>query len=96
MTGLRVRLGYCVASSSAPMCSSPGLTSEAMESVAISTSARGAVLSWKDWGGGREQGIYSSFLFAQEDITTILQLMPVSDYLQLEGGVLGDTIMWMT
>ena len=49
MTGLRVRLGYCVASSSAPMCSSPGLTSEAMESVAISTSARGVVLSWKDW-----------------------------------------------
>ena len=41
--------GHCVASSSAPMWSSPGLTREAMESVAISTSARGAVLSWKDW-----------------------------------------------
>ena len=43
-------------SSSAPMWSSPGLTREAMESVAISTSARGAVLSWKDWGeGGRRR-----------------------------------------
>ena len=47
-----------MASSSAPMWSSPGLTREAMESVAISTSARGAVLSWKDWGAGgrREEG----------------------------------------
>ena len=31
------------------------LTREAMESVAISTSARGAVLSWEDWGEGREE-----------------------------------------
>lgn len=48
--------GHCVASSSAPMWSSPGLTREAMESVAISTSARGAVLSWKDWEGGGGKG----------------------------------------
>ena len=47
-----------MASSSAPMWSSPGLTREAMESVAISTSARGAELSWKDCedGGRRRKG----------------------------------------
>ena len=60
--------GHCVASSSAPMWSSPGLTREAMESVAISTSARGAVLSWKDWEGeGRKEGREEGQVMRRED-----------------------------
>ena len=42
---------YCVASSSAPMCSSwPEATSEATVSVEISTSVRGGALSWRGRG----------------------------------------------